>query len=210
MIHRFRQGKKLPASYYLSSFPNNGILTARRRRALTAWTTSNITAGSDTTAMLLRTIFYNLLQHPSDLHRLLSELDEADRQNPLSSLVTWKETRGLEFLDACIKEAGRIHPPFGLPLERVVPPGGATICGQQFEGGTVVGMSGWVIHRNQATFGEDSDVWRPQRWLEGDEAARKKMESRLLTVRGAPSCPLFLKVSPRHARKIHKSRRMLT
>ena len=74
-----------------------------------------------------------------------------------------------------------MHPPFGLPLERVVPKGGATICGERFEAGTVVGISGWVVHRDRATFGEDVDVWRPERWLVGEEE-RRKMEHALLTV----------------------------
>lgn len=32
--------------------------------AVTAWVTSNVTAGSDTTAILLRTLFYHLITHP--------------------------------------------------------------------------------------------------------------------------------------------------
>ena len=150
-------------------------------RALTAWTTSNVTAGSDTTAILLRTIFYSLLRHPSTLQRLQAELEDATQQGRLSKLATWKEARELPYLDACIREAGRIHPPFGLPLERVVPPEGAVICGQRFEGGTVVGMSAWVVHRDRDTFGDDCDMWRPERWL-CEEAKRKEMEHALLTV----------------------------
>ena len=151
------------------------------QRALTAWTTSNITAGSDTTAILLRTVIYNLLRQPKTLERLQLELENAACRDQLSELVTWKETRELPYLDACIKEAGRMHPPFGLPLERVVPSGGATICGQHFQGGTVVGMSGWVVHRDRHTFGDDCDLWRPERWL-CEEPKRRKMEQALLTV----------------------------
>ena len=90
-----------------------------------------------------------------------------------------------------IKEAGRLHPPFGLPLERVVPEEGATICGVRLKAGTVVGMSAWVVHRDKETFGEDAGDWRPERWLQEEvkgegreewEARRKKMEAALLTV----------------------------
>lgn len=113
------------------------------------------------------------------MQRLLAELASLP---PSSGHVTWKETRSLPYLDACIKEAGRLHPPFGLPLERVVPAAGATICGQHFRAGTVVGMNAWVIHRDKHLFGEDAAEWRPERWLCGDLEKRKRMEAGLLTV----------------------------
>ena len=150
-------------------------------RALTAWTSSNILAGSDTTAIFLRTLFHGLLTHPSTLFRLRTELDVAASAGRLSIPVTWKESLALPYLDACIKEAGRVHPPFGLPLERVVPASGVTICGEYLAPGTIVGMSAWVAHRDRDTFGDDADVWRPERWLVEGEA-RKRMENGLLTV----------------------------
>ncbi|KAL6719411.1 hypothetical protein ACLMJK_003651 [Lecanora helva] len=148
--------------------------------ALMSWTTSNITAGSDTTAILLRTIFYSLLKHPQDMERLMKELSTARDGGRLSNPVTWKETRDLPFLDACVKEAGRLHPPFGLQYERVVPEEGANICGQYVRGSTIVGINPWVAHRDEAIFGHDAQAWRPQRWL-CDEKSRKSMEHSLLT-----------------------------
>ncbi|RYP12479.1 hypothetical protein DL767_011261 [Monosporascus sp. MG133] len=150
--------------------------------ALPAWTSSNILAGSDTTAIFLRTMFKNLGQHPNSLARLRKELDEARASGNLSRIVTWKESRRLPYLEACIKEAGRIHPPFGLNLERIVPAGGLTLSGQHIPAGTIVGMNAWVVHRDKQVFGEDAYEWRPERWLEGDEAHIKKMEGALLTV----------------------------
>jgi len=151
-------------------------------RALTAWTTSNVLAGSDTTAITLRTIFFNLLKHPETLQKLLEELKIARKEGRLSDLVSWKQSRDLPYLDACIKEAGRLHPPFGLQLERIVPPEGVTISGEFFEAGTVVGINAWVVHRDVETFGEDASSWRPDRWL-GDPSSVSKMEHALLTVR---------------------------
>ncbi|PLN86963.1 putative benzoate 4-monooxygenase cytochrome P450 [Aspergillus taichungensis] len=149
--------------------------------ALLAWAQSNITAGSDTTAIMLRTIFYNLLRHPDTMTRLMDELRTAAQKGELSPTVSWKQSRQLPYLDACIKEAGRIHPPFGLPLERIVPPGGATISGQYLPQGTIVGMNAWVVHRDRAVFGADADQWRPDRWLDRDEVTLRTMESSLLT-----------------------------
>ncbi|KAI0149828.1 cytochrome P450 [Hypoxylon sp. NC0597] len=149
--------------------------------ALRAWTSSNIIAGSDTTAIFLRTMFHELLTHPASLAKLRAELDEAAAQGKLSKIATWKESIALPYLSACFKEAGRIHPPFGLHLERVVPAGGLEVCGQTLPAGTIVGMNAWVVHRDPDMFGPDADAWRPERWLEGDEAHIKRMDASLLT-----------------------------
>ena len=151
-------------------------------RAIIAWSASNVTAGADTTAILLRTIFYNLLKHPSSLERLTEELKAAATRGELSRIVSWKESQKLPYLDACIKEAGRLHPPFCLPFERIVPAEGAVISGKPFKAGTVVGISPYVVHRDRETFGEDVEVWRPERWL-CEEGSRRRMEHALLTVR---------------------------
>ncbi|KAI9688878.1 MAG: hypothetical protein M1822_001235 [Bathelium mastoideum] len=148
---------------------------------LIAWTSSNVLAGSDTTAIYLRAVFKLLLTHPSSLSTLLQELDEAAADGNLSQPVTWKESRNLPYLDACIKEAGRLHPPFGLHLERVVPEGGLEICGEHVPPGTIVGMNAWVIHRDTSVFGADADIWRPERWLEADSNQKQRMENGLLT-----------------------------
>lgn len=66
-----------------------------------------------------------------------------------------------------------MHPATGLPLGRVVPDGGATICGRFFPAGTVVGVNSWVAHANKDVFGQDAQVFRPERWLvEKEEYAR--------------------------------------
>ncbi|KAK1835327.1 putative cytochrome P450 pisatin demethylase-like protein [Podospora conica] len=147
---------------------------------VTAWATSNVQAGSDTTAILLRGILYFLLKHPASLSKLMAELAQARVNGRLSDVVTWKESRELPYLDACIKEAGRLHPAVGLALERVVPKGGAVLCGKTIAAGTVVGINAWVAHRDEEVFGADAHEWNPDRWLE-DKDRRVAMERCLLT-----------------------------
>jgi cytochrome P450 len=148
---------------------------------LTAWTTSNILAGSDTTAIALRSIIYFLLKNPKSMTRLTTELFQARKESRLSDIVTWKEAQSLEYLDACVKEAGRLHPAVGLVLERVLPSGGMVICGKRFKGGTVIGMNAWVVHRDKDVFGLDANEWNPDRWL-CEKSQRQLMERSLLTV----------------------------
>lgn len=132
-------------------------------------------AGSETTAISLAAVFYYLLRNEGCLERLRGEIDRAAREGAFSDceegIVTFSESQKLPYLDACIKEAFRLHPAAGLPLERVVPPSGAEIAGQFIKGGTIVGCSAWVIHRNKEVFGEDVEVYRPERWLVGQGAA---------------------------------------
>jgi cytochrome P450 len=112
----------------------------------------------------------------------MDELDQAEREGRLSEYVSWQEAQQLPYLDAVIKEAGRLHPPFGLHLERHVPPEGAVICGAHLPGGTMVGINSWAIHRREDPFGKDADEFRPERWLLCDEAQRRKMGRALMTV----------------------------
>ena len=130
-------------------------------------------AGSETTAISLSAVFYFLLKHPAALSRLRAEIDNAARAGHFADsetgLVTWHESQRLPYLDACIKEAFRLHPAAGLPLERVVPEGGTEIAGHYVPGGTIVGCSAWLIHLNKGIFGDDADVYRPERWLYDEE-----------------------------------------
>ena len=160
------------------------MLTAHILRAPTAWTFSNVIAGSDSTGVVLKTIMYNLCAQQSTMFRLYDELISVERTGALTRpLPTWNEIRGLPYLDGCINEGVRLHPPFCLPFERIVPQEGVTICGQSFKGGTVVGMSPWVVNRHRPTFGADADEWRPERWLKLDAEQHKRMENSILTVR---------------------------
>lgn len=171
------------------------------KSAVPAWASSNITAGSDTTAILLRAIFYHLLRNPSTLGKLQAEIDgnlgtapNSTNSSPQDDVVSWRRSRdGLPYLDACIKEATRMQPSFGLPYERVVPGveggGPITVCGKLLPPGTVVGMSAWAVGRDLGLYGHDADVWRPERWLGVGEARRHEMENGLLAVSFASLMP---------------------
>ena len=137
-------------------------------------------AGSETTAISLSAVFYYLLRNPACLERLRAEIDDAAKSGAFSDnedgIVTFSESQKLKYLDASIKEAFRMHPAGGLPLERIVPPSGADIAGHFVKGGTIVGCSAWVIHRNKEVFGEDVETYRPERWLVGEGRGKEGME----------------------------------
>lgn len=138
-------------------------------------------AGSETTAISLAAVFYFLLKHPNCYQKLMKELEEGVQNGKIESrptrLVSWTESQNLPYLDACIKEAFRLHPAAGLPLERIVPPDGIEICGEAIPGGTIVGVSAWLVHRRQEIYGDDVDSYRPERWLEADKDRLKEMNA---------------------------------
>jgi cytochrome P450 len=97
--------------------------------------TSNMVAGSDTTAISLAAILYYFLKNSACLQKLRDEINTLTRQGSLSKSPTFKESQQMPYLQAVIKESLRMHPATGLPLERVVPEGGTTISGYYFPKG---------------------------------------------------------------------------
>ena len=83
---------------------------------------------------------------------------------------------------AITKEATRLHPGVGFPLERYVPPEGATLCGFPLAAGTNVSMMVPVVQIDPDVFGKDSQAFRPERWLESDPEQLKLMERSMLVV----------------------------
>ncbi|KAF9872393.1 hypothetical protein CkaCkLH20_10220 [Colletotrichum karsti] len=129
----------------------------------------NMFAGSDTTGISLSATMYYLLKNPRCMEKLRGEIDDFTKRGELSENPTFKQTQDMPYLQAVVKEALRMHPAVGLPLERVVPEGGATIAGRFFPEGTVVGVNSWVQHQNKSLYGEDASQFRPERWLIDDE-----------------------------------------
>lgn len=134
-------------------------------------------AGSETTAISLAAVFYYLLRNPRCYTKLMQEIDAAVAsgaiENRPNGAVSWAESQALPYLDACIKEAFRVHPAAGLPLERIVPKQGMEIDGAFIPGGTIVGCNAWVIHKRAEVFDPNNtysvDDYVPERWLEADK-----------------------------------------
>jgi cytochrome P450 len=91
---------------------------------------SNVFAGSDTTAIALRGVFYNILKHPEVKKRFLDELWQRRRSGELSDPIKLHETEKWPYLQALIYEALRLHPAAGMGFSRVVPEPGVEADGQ--------------------------------------------------------------------------------
>lgn len=145
-------------------------------QVLLGYISNPLFAGSDTTATVLSTVIYYVLKNQTVLAKLQSELDAAK----LSFPVSWKSAQELPYMDAVIKEALRIHPVLGGIMPRVVPQKGLQLPdGRTLPPGTVVGVSSWMVHRDEGIFGDDAENFVPDRWLQRANESKADFEARL-------------------------------
>lgn len=157
---------------------------------LATYANTNVSAGSDTTAIALREIVYRILTHNGCQERLLSEIaaivqtrvdNSPAGETELEKPITWLEAQSMVYFQAVIKECLRIHPGLGQIIPRDIPAGGLTICGEYLPEGTVVGCNAWTIHRDRSVFGENADEFVPERWLDAPEELLRAMENSIFT-----------------------------
>ncbi len=92
--------------------------------------TSNIFAGSDTTAISTRSVIYYLLKNPECKRKLLEEIDAQMKEAKLEEPITLEQSKKMPYLQACLYEGLRLHPAVGMSLPRVTPPGGIEVDGR--------------------------------------------------------------------------------
>lgn len=149
-----------------------------RRMAIT-----NFGAGHETMTSTLISVLSMLGTHGEVQERVAREA----RQSP--DPLTYDEAVRLEYTQASIKEAQRLHPVIGMSLPRTVPAQGMEIDGLHIPPGTTVGCNPISLHRSPAVFGKDADVYHPDRWLR-DESQKKDMDRyNLIYGGGARTCP---------------------
>lgn len=137
---------------------------------------STIGAGADTTAGTMTYTLYLLCQNPAAMQKLQDELQQALDSGDMSYPPKWTQVNKLPYLEAVLKESMRLMPIAAWGLDRVVPKGGTTICGQYFPAGTVVGCQIDATMLDQSVYGQDSQDFRPERWLEVPEDQRRRMD----------------------------------
>jgi cytochrome P450 len=148
-------------------------------RQILALTISSVFAGSDSTAIILRAIFYYLLKNPHTMEKLMIELDTLPPQP--NCVVGWSTARNLPYFAAVIQESLRLFPAVGIHLERIVPSSGLQVSNYFIPGGTIVGASAWALHAKEEIFGERTEDFRPERWIEVGEEERARMGNAVFT-----------------------------
>lgn len=124
-------------------------------------------AGSDTTAAALRFLFRTILA-PSNapiLAKLHAELSSASLSHPVPA---YDELLKLPYLQAVLTETLRLGS-VPLYLPRIVSAPGFECEGLFVPGGSTVAMTPWVVSRDKSVYGEDAEVFKPERWLVSEE-----------------------------------------
>ncbi|KAH6847692.1 cytochrome P450 [Chaetomium sp. MPI-CAGE-AT-0009] len=134
-------------------------------------------AGSDTTAAALRATMLYVMAHKRVYVRLQEEIDEAVREGKVGKdgegVISFAVAKQLPYLQAVIKEGLRVFPPVRNILPKDVPAGGDTVMvdGKPvfLPGGVDIGYSALAMHQDKKVYGEDAELFRPERWFEPDQ-----------------------------------------
>ncbi|KAG9253999.1 cytochrome P450 [Emericellopsis atlantica] len=158
------------------------------KRDLQANVISAVAGGNDTVSCALQAFVYYMNRHADAWFRAWEEMDAAmSKGRCQDQVVSFADAQQLPFLQACIKEALRIFSPVPMGLPREVGEGGLSIGDRFFPKGTVLSIHPWVIHHSKQLWGDDAQVFNPDRWFQRDIASREKYF--LPWGQGSASCP---------------------
>lgn len=144
---------------------------------LAVYVTTNLLAGSDTTAVSMRSVIYYVLKTPGVLQKVR---DEVDAKIATEYPPSYKTAMDLTYIDACIREALRMHAIGSFLLERVVPETGYQLSsGKKFLPGTVLAMTPWTLNFDEEMWGKEPHEFRPERWLQETGESDSDFQTRL-------------------------------
>ena len=132
----------------------------------------------DATAVALTNIFFHLSRHAHVYATLRQELLS------LGSHATWtfERLKACKYLQAVMNETFRLNPSIGqmnrIALRDTALPTGGGRGGDSpifINKGTVLTTSFFALHRLPELWGQDSEVWRPERWLGKDSEQLNKV-----------------------------------
>lgn len=133
-----------------------------------------IIAGSDTTATAIRSTMLYLMATPRVYYKLKEEIKQAVASG-VSKPISVDQAKQLPYLQAVIFEGLRVRPPTTYGFYKVMPAGGEHVQGKFIPGGTAVGFNMPALMRREDIFGPNTQLFRPERFLEVGEEQRAEM-----------------------------------
>jgi unspecific monooxygenase len=147
------------------------------RKSVASDMLDHMIAGYESSGIALAYTMYELCMHPEYQTSLRAELRSVDP--PLMFPISAKDNAfsassspsalpkaldSLPLLNAALYETLRLYPPGAAGQPRVVPPGGAVLCGYPLPEGVVAHAAAYSVHRNEEVF-ERAEEWLPERWM---------------------------------------------
>lgn len=168
------------------------VKETRNRKVLRDQLLNILLAGRDTTASLLSFAFFEMARNQQIWKKLRKEIDENFLlgDNVDLDLITFESLKKCEYLKAIINETLRLYPsvPHNSRIatkDTSLPRGGGE-DGQSpvfIPKGQTVTYAVSSMHRSKRYYGEDAEVFRPERWLSGET---KKVGWAYLPFNGGP------------------------
>lgn len=140
-----------------------------------------MTAASDNSSAFFVPFIQNVTQDSRIYAKLMEEINSYEKDGKFSLPVPRiDEIQDLRYLTACIKETIRHSPSAPFIFPRMVSKGGLKVSGYFIPQDSEIGANPYIVHRDKDIFGDDAEVFRPERWIESEDR-EKLMDRYILT-----------------------------
>ncbi|KAF6794614.1 cytochrome p450 [Colletotrichum sojae] len=128
-----------------------------------AWAPATLLlAAGETSPAILCWFVLAMVEYPRVMHKAQAMLDEVVGHE---RLPTYADRAQLPFIDAVMDEVFRWRPIVPAGIDHVATEEDEYM-GYRIPKDSMITISMWALHRDQAVFGPDCDNFRPERWLE--------------------------------------------
>ena len=152
------------------TFLNELVKQTRDPKVLRDQALNILLAGRDTTASTLLFLWYELGRNPEIYTKLK---DEVDQRFAEADSVTFESLKRAPYLQQVLKEVLRMYPIVAENVrfaaeDTTLPRGGGSDGSQPIfvAKGTNITYSPWCMHRDRDVYGDDANVFRPERWVD--------------------------------------------
>jgi len=126
-------------------------------------TSGNLIAGGLSPSKTFNEICYFLARNVDAQDRLFHELEP-------SFPTSYDEVKQIGYLEGVIKEALRLHSSTSFNLQRVTGPQGLQLPnGVRIPPRVNIGSPAGAINQDSRVFGTDSELYKPERWMQGEK-----------------------------------------
>ncbi|KAL4943166.1 hypothetical protein BDV06DRAFT_211288 [Aspergillus oleicola] len=141
-------------------------------------------AGADGFSSLSSAFMAEVLSRPPIYKRVMAEIKTAAIAGELTQPVPshTEITKSLPFFIACMQEVFRLDPTGSTQIPREITPNDPelVLLGRKVPIGTEVTCNPWIVNRDHNIYGDDAEVFNPDRWL-GDPDKVKMYEKHVFT-----------------------------